>query len=148
MFSRIKIVAGFAVFAAFVFSACSNGSTEAGAGADGVRTIHVRALDSLRFEPANITVRVGERVRFVVTNEGSATHEFILGDEATQMEHEQEMSMGASMEHGTMDLPALTLAPGETQTTVVTFDRPGTIFYGCHQAGHYADGMVGTITVS
>ncbi|MGH2661134.1 MAG: cupredoxin domain-containing protein, partial [Actinomycetota bacterium] len=83
-------------------AACSSGS-EAGTGSGGedrpgVRTVAVSALDSLRFEPAEIRVQSGEMVRFVVTNEGSGEHEFVLGDEATQMEHEGEMGMGGSME--------------------------------------------------
>ena len=133
-------------------AACSSGS-EAGTGSGGedlpgVRSVEVSALDSLRFDPAEILVQSGEMVRFLVTNEGSGEHEFILGDEATQMEHEGEMGMGASMEHEGMDLPALSLQPGETQEVTVTFDRAGTILYGCHVPGHYAAGMVGALTVT
>lgn len=133
-------------------AACSSGS-EAGTGSGGedrpgVRTVKVSALDSLRFEPAEIRVQSGEMVRFVVTNEGSGEHEFVLGDEATQMEHEGEMGMGGSMEHEGMDLPALSLQPGEMQEVTATFDRAGTILYGCHVPGHYAAGMVGALTVT
>lgn len=151
MFSRTKMVLLLGALAAVVLSACSTTAPESGgtgAGTPGVRTIHVKALDSLRFEPASITVAAGERVRFVVANEGSSTHEFVLGDEDTQMEHEQEMGTGATMEHSGMAMPALTLAAGATMQTVVTFDQPGTILYGCHQPGHYSAGMVGTITVT
>jgi uncharacterized cupredoxin-like copper-binding protein len=84
----------------------------------------------------------------VVTNQGSNPHEFVLGDEAVQMQHEGQMSSDGSMHGMDMDLPALTLTPGETKETTVTFDEPGTILYGCHEPGHYDGGMVGTITVT
>jgi len=133
-------------------AACSSGSeagTGSGTGSEpGLRTIEVSALDSLAFVPAVVRVQSGETVRFVVTNSGAGVHEFVLGDEATQMEHEGEMGMGASMEHEGMDLPALSLQPGETQEVSVTFDRAGTILYGCHVPGHYAAGMVGALTVT
>lgn len=138
--------------AALFLAACSS-DTEAGTGSGtgsepGLRTIEVSALDSLEFVPAEVRVRSGETVRFVVANEGSVVHEFILGDEAAQMEHEGEMGMGESMEHERMDLPALSLRPGQTKEVTVTFDDAGTILYGCHEPGHYASGMVGTLNVT
>ena len=128
-------------------SACSSKSGESTTG--GVRTIEIKALDSLRFDPVEVTVTAGEPIHFVVTNEGSNPHEFVLGDEALQMQHEEEMESDGSMQHGMdMDLPALTLAPGETKEATVTFDDAGTILYGCHESGHYDGGMVGMITVT
>jgi uncharacterized cupredoxin-like copper-binding protein len=128
-------------------SACSSKSGESTTG--GVRTIEIKALDSLRFDPAEVTVTAGEPIHFVVTNEGSNPHEFVLGDEALQMQHEEEMESDGSMQHGMdMDLPALTLAPGETKEATVTFDDAGTILYGCHESGHYDGGMVGTIRIT
>lgn len=43
--------------------------------------MEIAAVDSLKFDPAEITVKAGEPVRFVVRNTGSTTHEFVLGDE-------------------------------------------------------------------
>ena len=129
------------LFGALSLVACSGGG-------DGTRTIDVETLDSMGYDPAEIQVEAGETVRFVVSNPGTATHEFVLGDESVQMEHEEQAGMG--MDHDSMtdsDLPALTLAPGDSQTVEVTFDEPGTILYGCHEVGHYDQGMVGTITV-
>jgi uncharacterized cupredoxin-like copper-binding protein len=48
-------------------------------------------------EPATFTVPAGVPVTFVVTNMGSTDHEFYLGDEAAQAEHEEEMTMGGMM---------------------------------------------------
>jgi uncharacterized cupredoxin-like copper-binding protein len=44
-------------------------------------------------------------------------------------------------------MAALTLAPGETKETTITFDDAGTIEYACHVEGHYDGGMIGTLNV-
>jgi len=148
-----KTLAPFTVGLAFALAmtACSKSTSDQGAG-DGTggtaRTVRIKALDALRFEPASVTVTVGETVRFVVTNTGSTKHEFFVGDEAAQMAHEEEMGMGASMGPSDMRMAALELAAGETKETTVTFDEAGSILYGCHEPGHYEGGMVGTIAVA
>ena len=135
---------------AMLLGACS-GNSDAGGSASSTtqsaRTVTIKAFDSLRFDPAGVTIKAGETVRFVVANEGETKHEFILGDEAVQSEHEG-MGMGTGMDHGGTNLPALTLAPGETKEATVVFDRPAIILYGCHEPGHYKGGMVGIITVT
>jgi uncharacterized cupredoxin-like copper-binding protein len=107
------------------------------------RTIAVEASDTMRFIPGEITVHEGETIAFVVTNSGEAPHEFVIGDEEVQQEHEGTMS--EEVEHG--DDAAVSVAPGETATLVYTFEEAGELLYGCHVPGHYAAGMVGTITV-
>jgi uncharacterized cupredoxin-like copper-binding protein len=118
--------------------------------ADGIRTIEVVALDELRFDPGTIEVEAGETVRFVVTNEGSAVHDFYVGTEVEQMAHEAEMGdTGMGMDHeADPGADALTLEAGETDELTVTFDESGTALFACHQPGHYDGGMIGTITVS
>jgi plastocyanin len=37
-------------------------------------------LDSMSYDPAEIQVEAGETVRLVVSNPGTATHEFVLGE--------------------------------------------------------------------
>lgn len=125
-----------------VLAACGGGNGSSTEPAGEPRTIEVTTLDTLRFEPERVSVRAGETVRFVVTNAGQTVHDFFVGTEDEQMEHER--SMG-DMGHG--DAEALTLDPGETGELTVTFDEPGEVLYGCHQPGHYAGGMVGTIVV-
>jgi len=140
------VVAGLSV----ILAACSNSSSGGPSGSAGqaARTIRVRVMDSLRFDPTTVTVKAGESVRFVVTNVGSTKHEFIVGDDQAQMEHEGQIGMGSSMPMEGMGFPALELAPGETKEATVTFDQTGTLMYGCHEPGHYKGGMVGTITVT
>lgn len=108
------------------------------------RVIEITMSDQLRFEPASVEVRVGETVTFKVTNPGAIPHDFTLGDEETQDEHEADMVAGG-MGH---DEPnKATLDPGEEAELTWRFTQAGTIRYGCHLTGHYAAGMVGTITI-
>lgn len=139
------IAAGLAF--ALALSACSKGDSVQGAGGS-VRTIRIRALDTNRFDPDSVSVKAGERIRFVVTNAGRTAHDFFLGDEEAQMAHEEEMQMGGGMHHGGEGMAALELAAGETKEATAAFDQSGTILYGCHEPGHYEAGMVGTITVT
>jgi uncharacterized cupredoxin-like copper-binding protein len=111
--------------------------------------IEVQALDELRFDPDEVTVQVGETIRFVVTNPGEIAHEFVLGPEDVQMAHEEAMEMGEM--HEGMDVPgqlaALDVQPGETTEATVTFDEAGEVPYGCHETGHFDGGMVGVVIV-
>jgi uncharacterized cupredoxin-like copper-binding protein len=109
------------------------------------RTVDIRLLASLAFDPSVLEVRSGQTIRFRVTNAGTVDHEFVLGDEATQEEHEAGMGDGGSMQMDEANV--LSLMPGETRSTVWRFSEPGTVLYGCHVPGHYTAGMVGTITV-
>ena len=131
------------------------GPTEAEAGAP----IRVVMNDRFRYRPDSIVVWAGRRVTFAVTNAGRLPHEFILGDRATQLDHERRMrsapptGAGHSHGHGPADHPtpdaagALTVPPGATRRVTWTFDEPGIVLYGCHILGHWPAGMRGTVVV-
>src|SRR5512134_3306684 len=51
------------------------------------RTVAVRMLDTMRFEPASIDVRLDETVRFTVRNTGKVMHEFVIGTKAENEAH-------------------------------------------------------------
>lgn len=107
--------------------------------------IEVKLSDALKIEPTAINVPVGQAVTFVVTNTGKTEHEFIVGDEAVQMEHEGEMAGTGGM---TQDEPnGIGVKAGETKELTMTFPSAGTTIAGCHEIGHYAAGMKGTITI-
>lgn len=113
--------------------------------ADADRVIEIETNDALKFEPADITVAAGETITFRLTNNGSVVHDFTLGDQTTQDEHEAEMSEMDGMAH---DEPNVATIPaGETAELTWTFDGEDTVLIGCHQPGHYAAGMTGQITV-
>jgi len=120
--------------------------------------VRVVMNDRFRYRPSSIVVRAGRRVTFAVTNAGKLPHEFILGDRATQLDHERQMQAmptdGGHMHahaHGTADHSAdgagLTVPPGQTRRLTWTFHDPGVVLYGCHVLGHWAAGMRGTILV-
>lgn len=111
------------------------------------RVIAVTLTDALRIEPAEMTVKAGQPVTFVVTNTGANDHEFYLGGEAAQAEHEAEMaSMGGMMPHDEEN--GIAVESGETKELTYTFDLPGDMVAGCHVTGHYGGGMRASITVT
>jgi uncharacterized cupredoxin-like copper-binding protein len=123
--------------------------------------VRVVMNDHFRYRPSAIMVRAGRRVTFAVTNAGKLPHEFILGDRATQLEHERQMRQAAATAGGHTHLHshgpsghaghaaagALTVPPGQTGRLTWTFRDPGIVLYGCHVLGHWAAGMRGTIVV-
>lgn len=113
--------------------------------ADADREIKIVTTDELRFEPDSIQVEEGEIITFVVQNKGDANHEFVLGDADYQHAHAEEMHDEGMMGESEN---ALTLKPGETKELTWEFSEAGEVLYGCHVAGHYDGGMVGTIEVS
>lgn len=118
--------------------------------ADATRVIEIATNDDFTFDPAALTVEAGEIVTFRVENVGFLDHDFTLGDEETQIDHEAEM---AEMAEGgaMMDMPdesnAFSLAAGETKELTWHFTEAGDILYGCHIPGHYAAGMKGTLSI-
>jgi uncharacterized cupredoxin-like copper-binding protein len=112
----------------------------------GATRIEVKLLDSLKIEPASMTVPAGVPVTFVVTNAGATDHEFYLGDDAAQAEHEKEMVSMGGMTHDEPE--GIAVKPGETRELTYTFAEAGETLAGCHVAGHYAGGMKAPIIVS
>lgn len=153
-----------AVFIGLAVVACGDSSTEAdnhdddmdmatsfgepAEAADADRVIEMTAHDDFSFDPAQITVTEGETITFRVTNLGNLPHDFTLGDEAAQDEHEAEMAEMAESGEMMHDEPnVLSLPAGETHELTWHFTEPGTVLIGCHEVGHYAAGMIATITV-
>ena len=69
-------------------------------------------IDPFEFDPAQIEVVAGETVTFRVTNSGDLDHEFVIGDERIQDQHEMMMDdagMGSEDESS-----ELALAGGES----------------------------------
>lgn len=113
--------------------------------ADADRIVEIVATDDFAFDPADVTVTAGETVTFRIANQGSLVHDFTLGDQPTQDEHEAEMAEMDAMVH---DQPkVVTIPAGETMELTWTFTQAGTVLIGCHQPGHHAGGMKGQITV-
>jgi uncharacterized cupredoxin-like copper-binding protein len=109
------------------------------------RTVQVDMSDKMRFSPAQLTVKRGETVRFVVKNSGKVMHEMVLGTMQDLKAHADMMKKHPGMEH---DEPYMAhVKPGATQQMVWQFTKPGEFYYGCLVPGHFEAGMVGKITV-
>ena len=96
-----------------------------------------------RFDVAELDVRPGETVRFVLRNTDPIPHELIIGDQAVQDVHEA----GTEAHHA--ERPGeVSVAPGKTAVTTYRFGPAGTrLLFGCHLPGHWVYGMKGTIRI-
>lgn len=109
------------------------------------RKVDIRMLDTMRFEPDRIEVRLGETLRLVHHNLGRVMHEFVIGTRKDLDEHAALMVRFPGMEH---DEPYMAhVAPGRTGQIIWRFNRAGEFPFACLIAGHYQAGMVGTIVV-
>ena len=145
---------------AFVFSAVSAATFAAGSHAGGHdevaigqpgkaanidRTINIDMTDNMRFSSADIAVKQGETIRFMVKNAGQLKHEFVLGSETELKEHAKLMKKFPEMEHN--DPNMVTVAAGKTGEVIWQFSKAGTVNFACLQPGHYDAGMKGTVSV-
>ncbi|MES3014041.1 MAG: cupredoxin family protein [Pseudomonadota bacterium] len=109
------------------------------------RTIRVDMTDNMRFTPADIAVRRGETIRFVVRNGGKLLHEMVLGTVRAIDEHAELMKKFPEMEHA--DANIAHVQPGARGDIVWQFTRAGEFRFACLQPGHFEAGMVGRLTV-
>jgi uncharacterized cupredoxin-like copper-binding protein len=109
------------------------------------RSIAVSLNDDMRFSPAQIQVKQGETIRFVLSNKGQLPHEFVLGSAQELQEHAQMMAAMPGMQHS--DAGMQSVAPGATGELVWTFKQAGTLEFACLVAGHLAAGMRGQVEV-
>jgi uncharacterized cupredoxin-like copper-binding protein len=110
------------------------------------RTVQVDMSDTMRFNPASVSVKQGETIRFVVKNSGRLKHEFVLGNEGELKEHHELMKKFPDMEHA--DPNMVTVASGKTGEVIWQFTKAGTVDFACLQPGHYDAGMKGVVSVS
>ena len=109
------------------------------------RTVDVEMLDAMRFSPANIMVKQGETIKFVVKNNGKVKHEMVLGTVKELKEHAALMQKFPEMEHA--DPNQVSVDPGNTGELIWQFTKAGTFDFACLQPGHFEAGMVGKVAV-
>jgi len=97
------------------------------------------------FTPSHITVRKGEQIRFVLSNDGTENHEFVLATVAENRKHGVLMKKYPKMEHD--DPNARKLTPYTDGEMFWKFTRKGKFEFACLLPGHYEAGMHGTVTV-
>jgi len=156
MFAGQKIVAALTVLLMSSTTLASgshaggHGAEETAIGKPGVktkvgRTITIEMSDNMRYTPAEVQVRQGETVRFVVKNKGQIKHELSLGTEKELLEHLEVMRKFPDMEH---DEPGkVTLAPGKQGEIIWQFTKAGVVNFACLMPGHYEAGMKGAVSV-
>ena len=109
------------------------------------RVLEITMLDTMRFSPDSVEVKLGETVRFVLKNEGKMMHEMVIGLKKDLDEHAALMLKFPNMEH---DEPYMAhVAPGKSGEMVWNFNRAGDFLFACLIAGHYQAGMIGKIKV-
>lgn len=109
------------------------------------RTVSMSMSDEMLFEPNAISVKVGETVRFIVTNSGEVLHEMVIGRAEDLKKHAELMEEFPEMEH---EEPFMAhVEPGADGEIVWTFSKAGSFEFGCLIPGHFDAGMKGTIVV-
>ena len=110
------------------------------------RTITVAMSDQMRYDPAEIRVKTGETVKFVVANKGKTQHEIVFGTMPELKEHAELMKKNPGMEH---DEPHMAhVKAGGKEDLVWQFTKPGEFYYACLMPGHFEAGMIGKFIVA
>jgi uncharacterized cupredoxin-like copper-binding protein len=112
------------------------------------RTIKISMKD-MAYSLAELKVKEGETIRFIITNNDEADHEFTLGPKEMQAEHrmmmEKMMDEDMEMKHG--DPNAVSIPEGQVKELVWKFGEPAHIEFACNIPGHYEAGMKGEIMI-
>jgi uncharacterized cupredoxin-like copper-binding protein len=117
-----------------------------GQAAQATRTVTVDMTDDMRFHPAEISVKRGETIRFLVKNSGKIKHEMVLGTPQELKEHYAMMMKMPGMAHP--DPNQVAVDPGKQGELIWHFTKAGKVDFACLQPGHYDAGMKGLVTVA
>ena len=104
-------------------------------------TVELHVEHSL-FEPTEIRVVEGTRLRFVLDNDDPISHELIVGGPEVHARHAQ----GTEARHPSIP-GEVSVGPNDVGVTTLRFDEPGTFEFACHLPGHYEYGMHGVVEV-
>ena len=126
--------------------ACGSG------GGDGDPTLVIKATDQLKFQPARLTVKAGERVKIRLDNSKSMVIHDLTIDEIPASDvqarnaaaHGHEAALAASATKASVHVAA---DAGRTAFVEFIADRPGTYAFYCSVTGHRQGGMEGIIIV-
>ncbi len=89
----------------------------------------VKALDTMKFEPATLSAKAGQSIQVTIDNTGQTIHDFTI-------------------EQGVPSKVQVIAQPGQKATMApFTIDKPGSYTFFCSQPGHEAAGMKGTLTI-
>jgi uncharacterized cupredoxin-like copper-binding protein len=108
------------------------------------RTVEIE-MTEMKFSPSLIEVKRGEQIRFVIRNEGTEDHEFLLATTKENLAHAEVMKKHPHMEHD--DPNGVRLAPYRSAELVWKFTKAGTFEYACLIPKHRDYGMLGHVVV-
>jgi uncharacterized cupredoxin-like copper-binding protein len=108
------------------------------------RTIKV-TMKEMMFDPSRIEVRKGEQIRFLLENDGTEDHEFMLATPAENRKHGELMKKYPDMEHD--DPNGKRVPPHKRPEILWKFTKPGEFEYACLIPTHYDFGMYGKVIV-
>ncbi|WP_225869798.1 plastocyanin/azurin family copper-binding protein [Glaciimonas sp. PCH181] len=109
------------------------------------RTINIAMGDDMRFSPANVTVKQGETIKFIVANNGKLKHEMVIGSAAELAKHAEAMRQMPGMQH--QDANQVTVEPGKSAELLWRFSKAMTVDFACLEPGHFEAGMKGSVSV-
>lgn len=112
------------------------------------RTVEVTMSEgygTMVYKPAEVDVKKGEQIKFIVKNAGALKHEFFLDSFEHNAHHKLEMQKNPEMEHD--DPNAQSIEPGKQTEILWKFSKPGTFEFACLIPGHYEAGMHGKVVV-
>lgn len=107
--------------------------------AEAPRQVLVTMNDMLQFTPASIDVKAGETIEFVLSNVGTAVHEFQVGDADL---------VASDTVDGVKVVEVDGIDPAHVASVTYTFEAGGSYAYACHEPGHYEAGMHGVVNVT
>ena len=100
------------------------------------------AIKYSKFVPDHVVVPVGVPVSITLRNDDPIDHEWIVGDDAVHAVHRT----GTELLHPSRPTE-LVIPAGTTQSTVVTFEKTGSLAFICHLPAHEKYGMKGIFTI-
>lgn len=133
-YRRFSVFAVVVVLAGLILSACG-GSTAGGGKATDVNV----TMTDFAFSSSVTNFKQGVTYHFVVKNDGSVAHEFVIMPPATG-----QMSADQALKAALVSISADKLGPGATATVDYTFTQAypsGSLEFACHVSGHYEAGM-------
>jgi uncharacterized cupredoxin-like copper-binding protein len=109
--------------------ACSGGGAQAAKpAAGGAQNVMIKGLDTLKFDPATLTVKSGSPVHLTLTSTGALVHDWAI----TDFEGKKVIVEAAGGKSASLDF---------------TPTKAGRYEFVCTQLGHTEAGMKGTLTV-
>lgn len=128
-----------ALVSVFILAACGGGATNS----TEPKTVTL-TMNEFQFQPADITVNVGQPIKLVLKNNGTVLHDFVSMDAMVEVMAEQ----GAMHDMGGMQTAMhAAVEAGQQSTLEFKATQPGTYTFYCTEAGHKEAGMVGKLIV-